>query len=41
MSSSSQTQVAFGGKKLKELCREQGKKNKRPDPETGEDKEIY
>lgn len=41
MSSSSSTQVAFGGKKLKELCRQEGKKNPRPDPDSGEAKEIF
>lgn len=41
MSSSSSSQVAFGGKALKEMCREKGKKNKRPDPDSGEDKEIF
>lgn len=41
MSSSSNTQVVFGGKKLKELTKELGKKNGRPDPETGEAKDIW
>ena len=41
MSSSSNTQVVFGGKKLKELCKEQGKKTGRPDTETGEAKDIW
>jgi hypothetical protein len=41
MSSSSNTQIALGGKQLKEMCKQNGKKNNRPDPETGEHKEIY
>lgn len=41
MSSSSSTSVSFGGKKLKELCKENGKKNARPDPETGEAFDIW
>jgi len=41
MGTSSLTQIVFGGKKLREMCKEQGKKAGRPDPETGEAKEIY
>jgi hypothetical protein len=41
MSSSSSTSVSLGGKQLKEMCRQNGKKNNRPDPETGEAKEIF
>ena len=41
MSSSSNTQVVFGGKKLKELCKEKGKKTARPDPESGAAKDIW
>lgn len=41
MSSSSSTAIELGGKQLKDLCRQNGKKNPRPDPETGEPKEIY
>jgi cold shock CspA family protein len=36
MSSSAQTSVVHGGKKLKELCLRDGKKNSRPNPENGE-----
>jgi len=31
----------MGGKKLKEMCKELGKKNGRPDPETGAAKDIW
>ena len=41
MSSSSSTSIALGGKQLKEMCRQNGKKNARPDPESGAPKEIY
>ena len=41
MSSSCKTSISVGGKALKEMCRETGKKNSRPDPETGDPKEIY
>ena len=41
MGSSSNTQVIHGGKKLKEMCKELGKKNARPDPETGEAKDVW
>lgn len=40
MSSSSSTQIVQGGKKLKEMCRETGKKAARPDPDTGEEFDI-
>ena len=38
MSSSASTSIVHGGKKLKELARTEGKKNTRPDPESGEEK---
>ena len=41
MASSCKTSISVGGKALKELCRETGKKNSRPDPESGDPKEIY
>ena len=41
MGSSCQTSIVMGGKALKESCRNTGKKNSRPDPETGDPKEIY
>ena len=41
MSSSASTNIVHGGKKLKELTKTEGKKNPRPDPETGEEKDIF
>lgn len=41
MSSSAQTSIVHGGKKLRELTKSQGKKNARPDPENGEARDIY
>lgn len=41
MSSSTSTNIIHGGKKLKELCRKEGKRNARPDPNSGEPTHIY
>ena len=41
MSASTMTSIQQGGKKLKELCLSDGKKAPRPDPDTGEQNEIY
>ena len=41
MSSSTSTQIVFGGKKLRVLTKEKGKKTVRADPETGEEKDIF
>ena len=40
MSTSSSTSVSFTGKKLKEMCKELGKKASRPDPSTGQSHDI-
>lgn len=36
MSSSCSTNIIHGGKKLKQTCRKEGKKNPRPNPDSGE-----